>query len=91
MADKISSEELAHQLDEAVGMVLNEFLVNAPPGVKDARLAVQLAFLFTGMRSIIMDRGCFETARILDQGFEKMTGRELDGAIWGQDSVQKLH
>lgn len=88
----LTTDELAHQLDEAVGMVLNEFLMNAPAGIKDARLAVQLAFLFTGMRSIIMDRGHFETARILDQGFEKMTGRELDGAIWGRDTVQdQLH
>jgi hypothetical protein len=81
-----TTDELAESLDYAVGLVLNEFLANAPD-LKDARLAVQLAFLFTGMRSIIMDRGHFETARIMNTGFEKMTGRELDGAIWGRDTV----
>jgi hypothetical protein len=81
-----TTDDLAEALDQAVGLVLNEFLANAP-SQKDARLAVQLAFLFTGMRSIIMDRGHFETASILGEGFEKMTGRELDGAIWGRDTV----
>jgi hypothetical protein len=82
--------ELAQQLREAVGMVLDEFLRNAPP-IEDARYMVQAAFVVAGLQSLLAEHGASKTAQTLMHGFQMTSGQGLIDTLYGRAPQQRLH